>query len=155
MHRHDVGCYMHTFPIFRSTRCYAYHVCLHQPLAFNTSLHACLHIHAWILIASISSMLQHNEVMDIQSKPSFVPCGHHLLFAFLLVCSFACLLSCLFVYLGACHVSCHMLCLPYLSCLFALNPLRIIYASLSFHCLSTGFLSLPLHVHIWNKDAWS
>ena len=155
MHRHDVGCYMHTFPIFRSTRCYAYHVCLHQPLAFNTSLHACLHIHAWILIASISSILQHNEVMDIQSKPSFVPCGHHLLFAFLLVCSFACLLSCLFVYLGACHVSCHMLCLPYLSCLFALNPLRIIYASLSFHCLSTGFLSLPLHVHIRNKDAWS
>ena len=31
--------------------------------------------------------------------------------------------------------------------LFALYPLRIIYASLSFHCLFAGFLSLPLHVH--------
>ena len=32
-----------------------------------------------------------------------------------------------------------MLCLPYLSCLFALRPCAFIYA-FSFHCLSAGFL---------------
>ena len=99
----------------------------------------------------------------IQSKPTFVPHGQHLLFAFLLVCLLPCLLVCLFafliphlfVYLVACHVSCHMLCLPYLSCLFTLYHLCITYASLSFHCLSASFLSLPLHVHIQSEDAWS
>ena len=45
--------------------------------------------------------------------------------------------------------------LALLVCLFALYPLRIIYASLSFHCLPIGFLSLPLHVHTWSEDAWS
>ena len=44
----------------------------------------------------MSFVLQHNEVMDIRSKPTFVPRRHHLLFAFSLVC----LLSCFF----ACHV---------------------------------------------------
>ena len=60
------------------------------------------------MLASVSSMLQHNEAMDIRSKPTFIPCGHHLLFAFLLVFLFACLLAFLF------------LCLPCLSCLSAL-----------------------------------
>ena len=85
----------------------------------------------------------------------FVPCGHHLLFAFLLVCLLsyllayllAFLLSCLFVYLAACHVSYHMLCLSCLSCLSALCLFRMLFASFSFHCLSASFLSLPLHVH--------
>ena len=40
-----------------------------------------------------------NEVMDIQSKPTFVPREHHLLFAFLLVCLFACLFAFLFLFL--------------------------------------------------------
>ena len=90
------------FPFF-SVRCYAYHVCLHHPLAFYASLHACSHVHARVLLASVSSMLQHNEVLDIRSKPTFVPCGHHILFAFLLVCLLACFLAFLF------------LCLPCLS----------------------------------------
>ena len=38
-------------------------------------------------------MLQHNEVMDIPSKPTFVPCGHHLLCAFLLVFPFVCVFA--------------------------------------------------------------
>ena len=111
--------------LFRSVRCYACHTCLCHPLAFYATLHACLHVHAWVLLASVSSILQYNEAMDIRSKPTFVPCGHHLLFAFLLVCLPSCLLACLFafllsylfVYLVARHVSCHMLCLPCLSCL--------------------------------------
>ena len=88
------------FP-FRSVRCYAYHVCSRHPLAFYASLHACSLVHAWVLLANVSSMLQHNEVMDIQSKPTFVPCGHHLcLLSYLFAFSLVCLLSCFF----ACHV---------------------------------------------------
>ena len=48
-------------------------------------------VHAWVLLASVLSMLQHNEVMDIQSRPIFVPCRHHHLFILLLGCFFACL----------------------------------------------------------------
>ena len=92
MHHHGANCFVHTFPLFRSVRCYAYHACLCYLLAFYASLHACLHVHAWVLFASVSSMLQHNEVMDIWSKPTFVPRGHQLLFAFLLVYLLACFL---------------------------------------------------------------
>ena len=97
------------------------------------------------------------------------------------VCLFACLLvflpcrlSCLSAYLVACHVSYHILCffrfptcLPF--CLFACFPamlamsIMLIYfmplsytlCTFSFHCLSVGFFSLPLHVHTWSEDAWS
>ena len=38
-----------------------------------------------VLLTNVSSMLQHNEAMDIRSKPTFVPCGHcPCLFAILL-----------------------------------------------------------------------
>ena len=138
-----------------------------HPLAFYASLHACLHVHAWILLASVLSMLQHNEVMDIRSKPTFVPYGHHLLFAFLLICLlsyllaclFAFLLSCLLFYLMACHVSCHMLCLP---CL----PYFLLYASsscslhlfLSIACLLVSYLCLCMYTHgarTHKARAWS
>ena len=107
------------FP-FHFMRCYAYHVYSRHPLAFYASLHTCSHVHALVLLASASSMLQHNEVMDIRSKPTFVPRGHHFLFAFLLV-FLACLLAFLF------------LCLPCLSWL-------LLYAS--FICSLHIFLSL-------------
>ena len=130
------------FP-FWSVRCYAYHVCSRHPLAFYASLLACSHVHVWVLLTSMSSILKHNEVMDIQSKPTFVPHRHHLLFAFLLVCLLTCLLAFLF------------LCLPRLSCLVVLCLFHMLSASFSFHCLSVSFLSLPLHVHTWSEDAWS
>ena len=163
VHHHDASCFVHTFPLCRFVRWHAYHACLCHSLAFYASLHACLHVHAWVLLASVSSMLQHNEVMDIRSKPTFVPRGHHLLFAFLLVCLLSCLLACLFafllscffVYLVACHVSCHMLCLPCLSCLSTLCLFRMLCASFSFHCLFAGFLSLPFHEHTWSEGTWS
>ena len=78
MHHHHASYFVHTFPLFRSVRWYACHACLCHPLALYVSSHACLHIHAWVLLASVLSMLQHNEVMDIRSKPTFVPRGHHL-----------------------------------------------------------------------------
>ena len=82
-----------------SVQWYAYHACLCHPLAFFASLHACLHVHAWALLTNVSSVLQHNEVMDIQSKPTFIPCGHHLLCAFLLVFPFVCVFAFSHVYL--------------------------------------------------------
>ena len=78
---------------FCSVQCYAYHVCSHNPLAFYAFLHACSHVHAWVLLASASSMLQHNEVMDIRSEPTFVLHGHYLLFAFLFACFLVSLLA--------------------------------------------------------------
>ena len=81
-HRHDAGCFVRTFSL-STVRWYAYLACLCHSLALYASLHACLHVHAWVLLASVLSMPQHNEVMDIRSKPTFVPCGHYLLFTFL------------------------------------------------------------------------
>ena len=115
---------MLAFPLFCFRQWYARHACLCHPLAFYASLHACLHVHAWVLLASVSSILQHNEVTNIWSKPTFVPCGHHLLLAFLLVCLLACLVAFLF------------LCLPCLSCLFALCLIHMLFASFpSIACL--------------------
>ena len=122
MHHHDAVCFVHTFPSFRSMRWYACHACLCHPLAFYASLHAGLHVHAWVLLASVSSMLQYNKVMDIRSKPTFVPCGHTF-------CLFSCLLS---SRLFACFL---VLYLPCLSCLSALCL---------FICFLHLFLPLPV-----------
>ena len=81
--------------------------CLCHSLAFYASLHACLHNHAWVLLASVLSLLQHNEAMDIRSKPTFVPCGHHLLFVYLLIA----FLTCLFAISFACLPTSLFLCL--------------------------------------------
>ena len=77
-------------PYFHVYACYA---CLCHSLAFCAFLHACLYVHALVLLVSVSSTLQHNEVMDIRSKPTFVPRGHHLLFAFLLASLLVCWLA--------------------------------------------------------------
>ena len=130
------GCFVHTFPLVLSVRCYAYHACLCHSLAFYAFLHACLHVHAWVLVASVSSMLEHNEVIDIWSKPTFVPCKHHLLFAFLLVCLLACLHAFLFC------------CLPCLSCLSALRLFHMLFASFpSIACLLVPCLCLWMNTH--------
>ena len=72
--------------------------------------------------------------MDIRSKPTFVPRGHHLLFVFLLVCLLACLLAFLF------------LCLPCLSCLSSLCLFHMIFASFpSISCLLVSCLCLCMY----------
>ena len=134
MHCHDAGCFVHTFPLFCSMRWYACHAYLCHPLALYESLHACVHVHVWVLLASVSSIPQHNEAMDIQSKPT-------LSLADTTFCSFSCLV-CLFICLLA-FMLIYFIPLSHALCIF------------SFHCLSAGFLSLPLHVHIWSEDAWS
>ena len=51
--------------------------------AFFTSLHACLHVHAWVYMLSI---FQSNGTMDPRSRPTFVLLEHPLLFDNMLVC---------------------------------------------------------------------
>ena len=139
---------LRTYPSL-STPCDAMltHVCSCHLLAFHASLHACSHVHAWVLLASVSSMLQHNEVIYIRSKPTFVPYGHHLLFAFLLVCLFLCLLVCLLSCFFACHVyhayllyasficSLHLL-LPLLVCWFLIFAFASTY--MEWGCVELG-----------------
>ena len=132
--------------LFYSMWWYAYHACLHHPLAFYASLHTCLHVQAWVLLTSVSSMLQHNEVMDIWSKPTFVPRGHPLCVFSLLVCPI-CLLVSFLAFVTWCA------CLIYLFCLLCnLVLLSTLFPSIACPLV---FLSLPLHVHIWSEDAWS
>ena len=64
-----------------------------------------------------------------------------------------CLLSCLFVFLLVCLLSCYLLAMSIV--LICSIPLSYALFIFSFHYLSTGFLSLPLLVHTWRKDAWS
>ena len=81
-------------------------------------------------------MLQHNEVMDIQSTPTFVPRGHHLLFAFLLVCLLTCLLAFLF------------LCLLCLSCLSILCLFHMLFTSFpSIACLLVSCFYLFMYTY--------
>ena len=123
-------------PLFSSMRWYACHACLCHSLALYASLHACLYVHARVLLAGLSSMFQHNEVMDIRSKPTFVPCKHHLLFAFLLVCILAYFLTLLF------------LCLACLSCLSALCPFYMLLASFpSIACLLVSCVCICMYTH--------
>ena len=74
--------------------------------------------------------------MDIRSQPTFVPCKHHLLFAFLLVCLSAYLLAFL------------LLCLPYLSCLSALCLFHMLFSSFHFiACLLVSCLCLCMYTY--------
>ena len=135
MHHHDVGCFMHTFPLFPSMWWYAYHTCLRHSLAFYASLHACVRVHVWVLLASVLSILQHNEFMDIRS---------HLILADTTFC----LLSCLFAYFLACLLAFLFLCLSCLSCLSILCLLRMHFAffpSIAFMLVSCLCLCMYTH----------
>ena len=71
------------------------------------SLHACLHVHAWVCVSSI---LQSNGTMDTRSKPTFVLLGHPLWFDNMPVCPFICL-ACFFspIWLSLLVCSLHVL----------------------------------------------
>ena len=126
MHLRMLGCFMHAFPFFHSVRWYACHACLCHPLA-------------WVLLASVSSMLQHNEVMNIWFKPKFVPREHQLLFVFLLVCFFACLLA-------------FLLYSPCLSC-SSILWLFIYSLHVFLRLLVCWFLFFAFALHTWSEDA--
>ena len=127
---------------------YACHACLCHSLALYASLHACLHVHARVLLSSVSSMLQHDEVMDIRSKPTFVPCKRHLLFTILLVyLLLVCLLSCLFAFSLVCSHPCFYACHVYHICLLYASFICSLHLFLSIACLLVSWLCLCMYTH--------
>ena len=159
MHHHDASYFVHTFLLFPLVWWYTCHACLCHLLALYASLHACSHVHAWVLLASLSSILQHNEVTDIQSKLIFVSCGHHLfvclfaclsffLFACLPVCLLAFLPSCLFVYLCLSCLPPHaMLAISILLVCFCSLCALSMHLFLSIACLLVSCLCLYMYTH--------
>ena len=79
-------------------------------LFFFASLHACLHVHAWVCVSSI---LQFHGTMNTRSKPTFILLGHPLLFDNMFVCPYlallliACLLAC---FPSTCFFTCLLAC---------------------------------------------
>ena len=150
------GCSMHTLP-FSAPRDVMLTVlaCATRWLSMHLYTLAYTFMHEFCLLVC---RLYFNTMKSWTFNPNLhlSLCGHRLLFAFFLVC----LLPYLFAFQFACLSCCLSCLLPYamlasLGCLFALYPLRIIYASLSLHCLSAGFLFFPLHIYMWSEDAWS
>ena len=87
--------------------------------------------------------------MDIRSKPTFVPCEHHLLFAILLVylllvvCYLACLPLCSYV---CSHLVCYA-CHCYLACSFCALLLLSMHLSSSIARLLASCLFLCMYTH--------
>ena len=137
-------------PIHFSVPCDDCLPCFFVPLVhFMRILHTSLHVHAWVLLVSVSSILQHNEAMDIQSKPTFVPHKHHLFFAILLVypllvvCYLACLLLCSYV---CSHLVCYA-CHCYFACSFCALLLLSMHLSSSIARLLASCLFLCMYTH--------
>ena len=101
------------------------------------------YVHAWVLLASVSSMLQHNEVMDIRSRPILCPLWTPYFVSFL-ACYLACLPSRSFAHILVSILAMYIM-------LICFMPLHMLSASFSFHGLFAGFLSLPSHVHTRSK----
>ena len=84
------------------------------------------------------------------------PCFNTMNLHFSLVDTTFCLLSCFFVISLVCLYACFLVSLFAMSLmLICFMPPSYALCIFSFHCLSTGFLSLPLHVYTWNEDAQS
>ena len=151
MHRHDTGCFMHTFPLFRSMRWYAYHACLCPHWL-------CLHLY------TLAYMFMHESCLLV-CRPCFntmkswtFGLNLHLSLADTicsLVCApllLVCLLSSLFTYSFVCLNPGCCACRIYLACsLYVLLLLSTHFASITYLLV---FLSLPFHVHTWSEDTW-
>ena len=115
----------HTFPLFCSVRCYAYHACLCHLLAFCASLHACAYmsIHEYCLLVCHPCF----NTMKLWT-PHFV-------------CFLACLPYCLF--------ACTLVSLLAMSImLICFMPFRMLFTSfLSIACLLVSCYCLCMYTH--------
>ena len=152
MHRHDIGCFMHTFPLFRSVQWYAYHACL-------CPRWLCLHLYTLAyMFMHESCLLVCHPCFNTMKSWTFDPNLHlslvdticplvcaPLLLICLLSSLFAC--SCVSLYLGcyACHI--------YPACsLCILLLLSTHFPSIAYLLV---FLSLPFCVHTWGQGVIS
>ena len=130
---------------FRSVQSYPYHACLCHLLAY-------IHLYTLAYMSMCESCLLvcrpcFNTMKLWTPDPNLHLSLVDTTFC-LLSCLFAFLLSCLVVYLMARHVSCHMLCLPCLSCLSALCLFHTLFASFPFiACLLVSCLCLCMYRH--------
>ena len=144
MHLRMLVCFMHTLPF--STPC-------DNMLAMLVCTTCWLSMHLYML----AYMFMHESCL--------VVCRPYL-FAFLFTYLFFCL-SLLVMSHSTCYAcNIYLACLPFrlftcfLVSLLAMSIMLICFMPLSyalcifsFHCLSVGFLSLPLHVPTWSEDA--
>ena len=152
MHLRDASCFVHTFPLFRFVRCFAYHVCcatIFTPLLTCS----CISLACYYVIHT-STQWSYGHLIQTYIFPLWRPLFVCLLtlFVCLFVCLFACFLVCLYILLVLSPATCYA-CHVYHIYLFM--PLSYALCIFSFHCLSASFLSLPLHVCTWSEDAWS
>ena len=145
MHHHDAGCFVHTIPLFRFMRWYAFQACLCHPLAYmltHMSMHesyllVCCPCFNTMKLWTFDPNLHLSLVDTIFCMPSFL---------------FACFLVCLptssLAYLVACHVSCHILCLLRLYvCLLYTHCALSMHLFLSIACLLVSCLCLCMYSH--------
>jgi len=130
-----------SFP-FRSVRCYAM-LTMFVRAAYWLSLHPYTLAH---MSMHESCLLMYCPCFNTMKLWTFDPNLHLSLvdttFCFLFAC-FVFFLVCLFSCFFACHIH-HANCF---------TPFSYALCIFSFHCLSTSFLSLPLHVHTRSEDA--
>ena len=149
------GCFVHTLPFFAPRDAMLIMlVCAIHWLSMHLYMLAYMFMHESCLLVCHLCFntiklwtFDLNLHLSLTNTTFCLPCC---LFVFFLVS----LLTCSFVYLFlSCLPSHALIAISILLVCFA--PFAIIYASFPFHCLSIGFLSLPLHVHTWSEDAWS
>ena len=83
-------------------------------LCFFASLHACLHVHAWVYL---SFVFQSNGTTNTRSKPTSVLLVHPFLLDNMFVCLFVCF-TCLFALVWHLLLACLLACFPF-TCFFA------------------------------------
>ena len=115
--------------------------CLFVPLVGFLCIFTRLHVHAWVLLVNVSSMLQHNEVRTFDpnlhlSLTNTTFCLLSRLFVFSLVCLLTCLLAFLCF---ACHI--YHAYLLYASFICTLH----LFASIA--CLLVSFFYLCMYTH--------
>ena len=150
MHHHDADCLVHTFSLFRSYAMICL-PCLFAPpfgytLAYMSMHESCLLV--CHLYFNTMKLWTPNPNLHL-SLADTTFCLLAFLFAFLLVD----LLSCLFALSLVCSYPCFSARHAYRAYLLYAFSYALFISS--FHCLSTGFLSLPLHVHTWSEGVWS
>ena len=103
------------------------------------------YVHAWVLLASVSSMLQHNEVMDIRSRPILCPLWTPYFVSFL-ACYLACLPSRSFAHILVSILAVYIM-------LICFMPFHILFASFpSITCLLVFCLCLCMYTHGARKN---
>ena len=147
MYHHDVGFFMHNFPLFRSVQWYTCHACLCHLLAFYASLHSHMFMHESCLLVCYPYF---NTMKLWTSNPNLhlslvgtTFCLHFCLFAHLPICFLACLFILGLAMSPAICYACHV----YLACLLWTLCTLSTHLFLSIVCLLVSCLCLCMYTY--------